>query len=624
MGNRHHAERTFLLPSILPEQSLDSYMIQLDEATGIFHVAARHHFISFKELLNLRDAKAQSKAAYFAEFSNGIINAIPRRRKLDPQSQPHAIYQANSYIEKEQHTYDTNNAQAKPSNSDKSLTCLPDTRHVENSKHQNEPLKEVLTNLPSKDSIENVKPVVPCIETPITSEFASSNDTDGEDSNSPPHTPSSSISDSEIAKSDNISGNDVSRSDSSESDLSSDEFEEQPIHHINFLGLPVYERSYTPPEVSFWAAATTRAKVLLNNEKLPETHYARVLASQAFKWIDPTQYIGNDKKALWRLKGSEMRNAATSSVAVVYREVGLWNQDHIGEDDTIPDTAPYNNKYEFASSKAYKEELLPYPIMCDMSEDSHDAFEFYHTKLRDYNSKRPCLLKHELGASLANTAAVLEEKLEIKKPLNKTAAVLETLVEEDEFTEEDENVSEAECDNAHEPMTYVHSVSHSEPAADDPALNTPVEVEEYNPLSMGQEGLDKIARLRARYFAQPRTWNYASSDSDDASEAEDYESDSQSEPAADDTTLNVVIPPVEVDEYNPFSASQEEARARHLRRTLLSQLDTSEDEVSVTESESTHTSPPPVHEGPFLGLPLAIAAGLVVYKIGTWAFSRKS
>ena len=71
----------------------------------------------------------------------------------------------------------------------------------------------------------------------------------------------------------------------------------------------------------------------------------------------------------------------------------------------------------------------------------------------------------------------------------------------------------------------IYSDSHSESAADNTALNvvdTPVEVEEYNPLSMAQEGLNKIARFRARILTQLSTQDYVSEpDTSDNERAED-------------------------------------------------------------------------------------------------------
>lgn len=237
-------------------------------------------------------------------------------------------------------------------------------------------------------------------------------------------------------------------------------FGEEPVHHINFNGNNIYQRSYTPPEVSFWAAATTYDKVLVQKlslppkdknvcpKSLPAVHVARVLAAQAFKWVDPTQYSGHDIYALWKKKGSAMRNAATSNVNVVYQQVGTWNSDRFTEDDVMPKIAPNDLNYEYATNGNYQYLQLPYHVYD--SSDEHCMIELnvgkqpkhhfhsYTTQIRSPTS----LLQYELGAELAKKAALLEDRMEKRSSLRKSIKFMENITEEASTVEEDADIAD--------------------------------------------------------------------------------------------------------------------------------------------------------------------------------------
>lgn len=70
------------------------------------------------------------------------------------------------------------------------------------------------------------------------------------------------------------------------------------LHHINFNGDHIYERSCTPPAVSFWAICTTRYKRLCDSNYPYKTvlsvHLKSVLSAQAFKYVDPVQRLGTN------------------------------------------------------------------------------------------------------------------------------------------------------------------------------------------------------------------------------------------------------------------------------------------------------------------------------------------
>ena len=767
-------EHAFLLPSVIPKQSLDSYIVELDEVTGIFHVAAKYRHVSFRDVLELRDPRARSKAAYFVEFSNGCIAAVPRSRKFGPPIQEHSPVQVITHLENRQPTSLENSSsdsvddntfsealsisQAKdiqvgdevPSETAKSGTdhvqaSVPSdvgpgistspvsASSVEISSGKSSsatytplssvqgsavsdantiggaPIRSIIPSIvqklpscsPDVSNMSHFCKALDVVHQPIGEHFkpslsyldlaplsehkdmadrlqekyrfqSSVGDTpeigidagSGElylpllcDADSPETSPNLAVDQVDAPTNslvlcskwhrdpfsimDEINTNycriwtrthpgkdyylstydDASEQTAIEQfeqqngELSSENFRfvrqylraflklwqeglprrpdqqhqrwtygmhewivgvlaakmigcipsdyysdydavnlvRQPAHHINFLGDWVYERSYTPPEVSFWAAATTREKKIFG-KKLPAVHYARVITAQAFKWVDPTQYLGKNIKALRKMKGSAMRNNATSDVKVVYQEVGTWNKDHYGEDDTFPDITPCNNRYEFAE-KAQKKKYKYHqrPILIDNWEyTEHGEFNINdggtstirHCSVGDYNKERPCLLKQELGAALAGKAAALEEKLE-KKPLNKDKAVsiLETVAEEDAVTEEDtdagngETASEAETDievnfdDEHEPKEYMQSNADlpgaKEPAADSlppVGLDPPVQAEEWDPHSMYQEGQDIIARVKDRFMNRRIVSQVGDSDDDEAVVESDKES----------------------------------------------------------------------------------------------------
>ena len=219
------------------------------------------------------------------------------------------------------------------------------------------------------------------------------------------------------------------------------ESERAPVHHINFNGHPVYERSYTPPEVSFWAAATTYDKIILG-KALPCVHPVRVIASQAFRWVDPTRYIGNDISSLWRKKGSAMKNAATSDIQVVYQAVGTWGQDRFSEDDTIPEVAPTDLNYEFATNGNYNVPQLPY--FFNMLDDENRMFninegkpsEYRHCRSREYNRDRPSLLRYEVEA----------------EPLSSDEG---SDVNDEEVASEAQTEIQSSVDQDHEPVEHV-------------------------------------------------------------------------------------------------------------------------------------------------------------------------
>lgn len=211
------------------------------------------------------------------------------------------------------------------------------------------------------------------------------------------------------------------------------------LHHINFNGQEIYQRSYTSPEVSHWAAATTWDKdgfqkprlATTTNEKhfkpLPPVH-PKVLAAQAFKWVDPTKYTGDSPCTLWEKTGSAFRDAATSDVEVVYQAEGTWYQDTYTEDDVVPGLAPDYLDYEYATNGNYV--FLQLPICVDdLQEERHRPRRHPYPRATQH-SQRTSSLQWELGAELLEKAAGFQEKLHQGALPRKSASVLGAIEEE--------------------------------------------------------------------------------------------------------------------------------------------------------------------------------------------------
>ncbi|MCJ1486612.1 hypothetical protein MMC06_006790 [Schaereria dolodes] len=113
--------------------------------------------------------------------------------------------------------------------------------------------------------------------------------------------------------------------------LNSNTEDERPFHHLNFSNDKVYHKSATPPEVSMWAAFTSRLPPKLCCQGPTRE---RVLASQAGKLVDPFNYSGPEN--LLELQGTKLRDAVTGYVQVVYETDGEWENDRYENDETFP------------------------------------------------------------------------------------------------------------------------------------------------------------------------------------------------------------------------------------------------------------------------------------------------
>ena len=67
---------TFLVPSRLPEAGSESYSVDLDESTGIYHVILRK--LSLRRSLAVMKVSQLDYASHVVEFANGEMRAVPR------------------------------------------------------------------------------------------------------------------------------------------------------------------------------------------------------------------------------------------------------------------------------------------------------------------------------------------------------------------------------------------------------------------------------------------------------------------------------------------------------------------------------------------------------------------
>lgn len=107
---------------------------------------------------------------------------------------------------------------------------------------------------------------------------------------------------------------------------------EPAFHHINFLGEKIYERSATPPEVSYWAA-------FLSTYTKPHRTLSRkgVITAQANKFIDPFRYIPNgSESAMEELCGSDLLAALDGRVEKAYPNRGSWLAEREEDGDEAP------------------------------------------------------------------------------------------------------------------------------------------------------------------------------------------------------------------------------------------------------------------------------------------------
>ena len=99
-------------------------------------------------------------------------------------------------------------------------------------------------------------------------------------------------------------------------------------HHVNFNGEPVYVRSYTSPEVSFWAIASDATRRSFLEQ---DWNRRSVLNAQAAKLVDPV-YLERPPPLPFP-KGTQLRDAVKDHAFKCYASEGTWMSDTLRPND---------------------------------------------------------------------------------------------------------------------------------------------------------------------------------------------------------------------------------------------------------------------------------------------------
>ena len=170
---------------------------------------------------------------------------------------------------------------------------------------------------------------------------------------------------------------------SEEEETAANQYDTRGLHHINFNGDYVYERSCTPPAVSYWAIRTTRYKQLRytdsTSKAVPAVHLKSVLSAQAFKYVDPVQQSGTNADtptdtAGSYLTGSHLQDAVIGDIEVIYQPWGSWWEDDYSENEVIPQQSMQGDEFHQASMPEYI--FLQRPYYMDSRDQQHDLLKF--------------------------------------------------------------------------------------------------------------------------------------------------------------------------------------------------------------------------------------------------------
>ncbi|WEW57696.1 hypothetical protein PRK78_003163 [Emydomyces testavorans] len=101
------------------------------------------------------------------------------------------------------------------------------------------------------------------------------------------------------------------------------------IHHFNWLGQPILQRSYTTPEESLFVIITP-PKPLLNS-----VSRIGAILRQAMRYVDPVLYDGKWDD-LAKRRGHALLQTITGHAFQFYTEKGTWQQDCYEWDGNIP------------------------------------------------------------------------------------------------------------------------------------------------------------------------------------------------------------------------------------------------------------------------------------------------
>lgn len=156
------------------------------------------------------------------------------------------------------------------------------------------------------------------------------------------------------------------------------------LHHINFNGDRIYDRSCTPPAVSYWAIHVAKYGRECDTSPyikgLPAVHVKKVLDSQAFKYVDPVHRVSADNaNALAdvdgnELTGSRLQDAVTGEVYIVYQPYGSWLEDEYTADDDVPTQAVEGDETHQVSMNECHFFRRPYYM--NPRDEQHDLLNF--------------------------------------------------------------------------------------------------------------------------------------------------------------------------------------------------------------------------------------------------------
>ncbi|ETN42134.1 uncharacterized protein HMPREF1541_04075 [Cyphellophora europaea CBS 101466] len=108
-------------------------------------------------------------------------------------------------------------------------------------------------------------------------------------------------------------------------------------HHLNWLGHPIEEKSFTRPATSL-AIIMSKPKLLNRPLEENDNYQLQVLLKSAFRYIDPVVFTGS--REILKLGGTKLENAAIGQAQKFYSPCGWWQDDHYGQDEDIPEPDP--------------------------------------------------------------------------------------------------------------------------------------------------------------------------------------------------------------------------------------------------------------------------------------------
>ncbi|KIX00002.1 uncharacterized protein Z518_10929 [Rhinocladiella mackenziei CBS 650.93] len=108
------------------------------------------------------------------------------------------------------------------------------------------------------------------------------------------------------------------------------------VHHFNFFGRPVYDKSSTTP-AAIIAVLKSSPKHFAKTD--PRDLRIHTTVSSASLFLDPVLYYG-DADVLNKLRGSALENAVIGQCLKFYSRAGWWTMDRWSKDEDYPEVDP--------------------------------------------------------------------------------------------------------------------------------------------------------------------------------------------------------------------------------------------------------------------------------------------